>query len=87
MVGIFSWIILGLVAGVLAKFIYPGSQGGGFVGTTILGILGALIGGFLGTRLFGLDVTGINLTSILVATVGAIVTIFIWGMFNRSASA
>jgi uncharacterized membrane protein YeaQ/YmgE (transglycosylase-associated protein family) len=85
--GIFSWIVLGILAGILAKFIYPGTQGGGLIATTGLGVLGAIIGGFLSTRLLGLDVTGINLTSILVATGGAIVAIFIWGMFNRSASA
>ena len=51
--GILGWIIFGLIVGALAKLVMPGKDPGGFVVTTILGIVGALVGGFLG-RLLGL---------------------------------
>ena len=47
--GILAWIIFGLIAGALAKFIMPGTQGGGIILTIVLGVVGALVGGFLGT--------------------------------------
>ena len=49
--GMFSWIILGLVAGVLGKFIMPGKDPGGFFVTIIIGIVGAIVGGFIGSLL------------------------------------
>lgn len=78
--GILSWIILGLIAGALAKLILPGKQGGGWIITIVLGIIGALLGGFLST-LFGIDdaVNGINIVSIIVSVVGAIVVLLIYG--------
>ena len=51
--GIIAWIVLGLIAGAIAKAIYPGHQGGGFLATTGLGIVGALVGGYLGQVLLG----------------------------------
>lgn len=51
--GILSWIIFGLIAGILAKWIMPGKDGGGFIVTVILGIIGAVVGGWIST-LFGL---------------------------------
>jgi uncharacterized membrane protein YeaQ/YmgE (transglycosylase-associated protein family) len=51
--GILAWIVLGLIAGALAKLIYPGHQGGGIFATIGLGILGALLGGWLGQALLG----------------------------------
>lgn len=77
--GFFSWIILGLVAGALAKWLMPGEQGGGWFITMLLGIGGAFVGGWLGT-LVGLgSVTGINLGSIVTAVVGAVIVLFIYG--------
>ena len=70
-----AWILLGLIAGWLAGLIMGGRRG--FLGNIVLGVLGALIGGFLGSMLFGWDVTGFNLGSIMVATLGAIVLIVI----------
>ena len=73
---ILSWIVVGLVAGWLAGM---GMKGGGYgvVGDIIVGIVGALVGGFLATNLFGVPgaVDGFNLTSIVVAFLGAILTI------------
>jgi uncharacterized membrane protein YeaQ/YmgE (transglycosylase-associated protein family) len=71
--GILSWIILGLVAGWLAGMVMGG--GYGLLGDIVLGILGAIVGGFLSSALLGIDVTGFNVTSILIAVLGAIVVI------------
>ncbi|MCP5058101.1 MAG: GlsB/YeaQ/YmgE family stress response membrane protein [bacterium] len=74
--GILSWILLGLVVGVLAKWIMPGPDPGGLVVTILIGIAGAFLGGFLGTRLGLGDVTGFNLGSLALATGGALVLLF-----------
>lgn len=83
--GIIAWIIFGLIAGIIAKFIMPGRDGGGFIITVILGIIGAVVGGWLAT-MFGIggDVTGFNLPSFLVAVVGAIVVLAIYRMVRRN---
>jgi len=72
--GILSWIILGLVAGWLAGQFMKGG-GYGLIGDIVLGIIGALVGGFLASQLLGLDVTGFNLISVLIAFVGACLVI------------
>lgn len=74
--GILAWIVLGLVAGWLAGLLVKGS-GYGIVGDIVLGIVGALVGGFISSTVMGWDVTGFNLSSILIATLGAIVVIMI----------
>lgn len=75
--GIISWIILGLIVGVLARWIMPGEQKGGFILTVLLGIGGALVGGFLG-RVLGLAPSvGFSLTSLALATGGAL--LLLWG--------
>ncbi|WP_025732052.1 GlsB/YeaQ/YmgE family stress response membrane protein [Carnimonas nigrificans] len=76
---IIFWIIFGLIAGIIAKWIMPGKDGGGFIMTIILGIVGAVVGGFL-ARLLGLGggVSGFNLPSFVVAVVGAIIVLWIY---------
>jgi uncharacterized membrane protein YeaQ/YmgE (transglycosylase-associated protein family) len=82
--GILAWILLGLVAGALAKFILPGRQGGGFIVTTILGVIGAIVGGFLGTYVFGFgDISGFDLRSVGIAVVGALVVLLVYGFVAR----
>ena len=78
--GIITWIIFGLIAGVIAKLIMPGRDGGGFILTCILGI----VGGWLATT-FGLggSVSGFNLHSFLVAVVGAIVVLAVFRLIRR----
>ncbi|HEY1293882.1 MAG TPA: GlsB/YeaQ/YmgE family stress response membrane protein [Chloroflexota bacterium] len=77
--GILSWIIVGAIAGVLAKLIMPGKDPGGFIVTILLGIVGAIVGGFLvGLFVPGDMITGINITTIIVATLGAIVLLVIY---------
>ncbi len=71
--GIISWIILGLIAGVIAKFIMPGDDPGGFVITGLIGIAGGVLGGFLGGLLGVGTVTGLNIVSIILAVVGAVI--------------
>jgi uncharacterized membrane protein YeaQ/YmgE (transglycosylase-associated protein family) len=68
--GILSWIVLGLVAGLIAGFLMKGG-GYGLIGDIVLGILGALVGGFLSSTFLGIDVSGFNITSIVIAVLGA----------------
>lgn len=77
--GIFSWIILGLIAGALAKWLMPGQQGGGWFLTMVLGIAGAFVGGWLGTLIGFGSVTGINFGSIVTSVVGAAIVLFLYG--------
>ena len=76
--GILTWIIVGLIAGALAKLIMPGDDPGGIIVTIILGIVGAFIGGFVFNLFGGSGVTGFNIWSLLVATVGAIILLAIY---------
>lgn len=83
---ILGWITLGLIAGWLAGVLVKGS-GYGVVGDIVLGILGALVGGAITSTLMGVDITGFNLESLLVAVLGAIVVIFIARLISGSRAA
>ena len=77
--GILSWIIVGLIAGLLAKFIMPGRDPGGIIVTILIGIVGAIVGGFLVGLVVGGDtISGINITTIVVATLGAILLLAVY---------
>lgn len=76
--GILTWIILGAIAGVIAKLIMPGNDPGGFIITILLGIAGALVGGFIASALGFGAVTGFNIWSIIIAILGAILLLFIY---------
>lgn len=80
---ILAWIVIGLIAGALAKFIMPGKDPGGFIVTIIIGIIGALVGGFLARELLGIASGGFNLTTLLVATGGAVLLLFIYRLVKR----
>jgi uncharacterized membrane protein YeaQ/YmgE (transglycosylase-associated protein family) len=84
---ILAWIVLGLIAGAIAKAVYPGDQGGGILGTMLLGIIGAFVGGSLyalfTTGSLQLAATGLSIPGIAVAVLGAIVALFIWSALNR----
>jgi uncharacterized membrane protein YeaQ/YmgE (transglycosylase-associated protein family) len=75
--GILSWIVMGLVVGVLAKWIMPGDDPGGIVLTAVLGIAGAFVGGFIGSLLGLGTFTGFNLGSVVLAVAGAL--LILWG--------
>ena len=83
--GILGWIILGLIAGAIAKLILPGRQGGGWFVTLLLGVVGALLGGWLGSVLFNVPLEDFwSLQTWLLAIAGAIVVLLIWGLlFGR----
>lgn len=81
--GILSWIILGLIAGFLAKLFMPGKDKSGIIITILLGVAGAFFGGWVGSFL-GLGTTGgLNFSSIATATVGAALLLFIYRRFKR----
>ncbi|XCW69257.1 GlsB/YeaQ/YmgE family stress response membrane protein [Kosakonia cowanii] len=82
--GILAWILFGLIAGVIAKFIMPGRDGGGFILTCVLGIVGAVVGGWLATMFgYGGDITGFNMHSFIVAVIGAIVVLAVFRLVRR----
>jgi len=82
--GIISWIVLGLIAGALAKFILPGNDPGGIIVTIIIGIVGAVIGGFIATRLGLGTVSGFNLHSLVIAVLGSLVLLVGYRMIKRA---
>jgi uncharacterized membrane protein YeaQ/YmgE (transglycosylase-associated protein family) len=81
--GILAWLVVGLIAGWLASAVMRGG-GYGLVGDIIVGVVGALIGGFLASQLLNIPdaVNGINVTSILVAFIGAVILIAILRLFS-----
>ena len=83
--GILSWIIFGLIAGALAKFLMPGKDPGGFIVTVIIGIVGAVVGGFIGTQFGFGGVSGFDFRSFLVAIAGAMLLLFAYRLVKRTA--
>jgi len=81
--GIFSWIIMGLIVGVLAKFIMPGKDPGGIFVTILIGIAGAFVGGFIGSFLGLGEVTGFNIGSLLLSVGGAILLLFVYRLIKK----
>ena len=83
--GWLSFIILGLIAGVIAKLILPGRQGGGWFITLLLGVVGALLGGWLAGLIFGIGYNDFwSIQSWLIAIVGSIIVLLIWGLITRN---
>jgi uncharacterized membrane protein YeaQ/YmgE (transglycosylase-associated protein family) len=80
---ILYWILFGLIAGSIADFLAPSSQGG-MLGSIVLGIVGAMVGGFLGEKYFGVGVSGFNVRSFVVAILGSLLVIFISRLFARN---
>ncbi len=81
--GILTWIILGLVVGVIAKLIMPGKDPGGFIITIILGVAGAFVGGFIGQFIGFGPVTGFNVKSLLLAVGGAVILLIIYRVVKK----
>ena len=84
--GILSWIIFGLIAGAIAKFILPGKDPGGIILTIGIGVVGGLLGGWLGTNFGGgAGVTGFNQMSFVWAVIGSLILLIIYRLiFHRS---
>ena len=82
--GILSWIVLGLIAGLLAKVLMPGKGPGGFIITILLGIAGAFLGGWVGTALGIASFNGFTLQGILVATAGAILLLVLYRAVKKA---
>lgn len=82
--GILTWIILGLIAGVLAKLIMPGRDPGGIIVTIVLGIAGAIVGGFVSSAFGFGSVTGFDFRSVVIAVLGAIILLIVYRILKRA---
>ena len=80
--GIISWLVVGAIAGYIAGYLVKGDESLGVIGHIVLGIIGGLLGGFLAGMLTGGKdfTTGINITTIVVAVIGAVVAVVGYGM-------
>jgi uncharacterized membrane protein YeaQ/YmgE (transglycosylase-associated protein family) len=83
--GILSWIVFGLLAGLVAKLLMPGRDPGGFFVTILIGIAGALIGGFIANALNMGHISGFDLRSFLIAVVGAVLLLVGYRMIKKRA--
>lgn len=82
--GIISWIVFGLITGLLAKIIMiPGKGPGGMIMTILIGIAGALVGGYISTSLGYGDISGFDLRSLGIAIGGAMVLLFGYRLLRR----
>ncbi|HOX25608.1 MAG TPA: GlsB/YeaQ/YmgE family stress response membrane protein [Candidatus Krumholzibacteria bacterium] len=81
--GILSWIVMGLIVGVIAKFIMPGKDPGGIIVTILLGIAGAFVGGFIGSALGLGTITGFNFGSFLLSIAGAILLLILYRLIKK----
>lgn len=83
-----AWIIVGLIAGFIARAIYPGKQPGGTFATVILGMVGAVLGGWIGSIVFDVPRDqGLSLGGIIWAIIGSLVLLFIWSLFTGRSEA
>jgi uncharacterized membrane protein YeaQ/YmgE (transglycosylase-associated protein family) len=80
--GILTWIIVGLLAGAIAKALHPGADPGGFIVTILIGIAGAVVGGWISSLLGFGTVDGFNLGSLFIAILGAILLLFLYRKFS-----
>ena len=84
--GILSWLVVGAIAGYLAGFLVKGDESLGVLGHIVLGIVGALVGGFIAGVLTGGDyISGVNLTTIIVATIGAVIAVVAYNALRGSS--
>jgi uncharacterized membrane protein YeaQ/YmgE (transglycosylase-associated protein family) len=81
--GILSWIVMGLIVGLLAKWIMPGKDPGGIIVTIFLGIAGAFVGGYIGSFLGLGAVTGFNIGSLLLAIGGAVLLLILYRVIKK----
>lgn len=82
--GLITWILMGLIVGVLAKWIMPGEDPGGIFITILIGIAGAFLGGFIGSFIGLGSVTGFNLVSLALAVGGALLLLFGYRLLKQA---
>jgi len=85
LMGLGSWILMGLLAGVVAKFLLPGKDPGGCGVTVLIGVAGALLGGFLATYLGFGGLSGFDIRSFVIATLGAFVLLLLLRVLKRDS--
>ena len=81
-IGLLSWILIGLIAGVIAKLLMPGRDVGGCILTIVIGIAGALLGGFIATALGFGGLSGFDFRSLVIAVIGSILLLLIFRMLR-----
>jgi len=86
MLGFIWWLIIGLIAGALARLIMPGRDPMGIIGTILLGIVGSIIGGLVGMAIWGSGGTGFRPGGLLLSILGAIVVLWIWRMVKSRST-
>jgi uncharacterized membrane protein YeaQ/YmgE (transglycosylase-associated protein family) len=84
--GIISWIIVGFLAGLIARAIMPGKQSMGLLATTLLGMAGSLLGGLIGSLFTGRGIEGFTTGGLLLSIVGAFLVLFIVGLVRRPSA-
>ncbi|MBM6620711.1 GlsB/YeaQ/YmgE family stress response membrane protein [Micrococcaceae bacterium RIT802] len=86
--GFLGFLLLGLICGAIAKAILPGKQGGGWIATLILGVIGALLGGWIGGAVAGAEMNEFfSLSSWIWAIIGSLIVLVIWGFITKRRAA
>ena len=86
MLNFIAWLIVGLIAGALARLIMPGRDPMGIIATILLGIVGSIIGGLVSWAIWGSDTRGFQPGGILLSILGAIVVLFLWRMIRSRST-
>ncbi len=83
--GFIGFVVLGLIAGAIAKMILPGKQGGGWFATLILGVIGAVVGGWVGSLIFNKPLSDFwSLWTWVMAIVGSLIVLLVWGLLTKN---
>lgn len=87
--GIIGWLVLGLIAGAIARAVAPRKPSGGFLATLITGVLGALVGGFIASAVFGINVNDafFDLGTWIFAILGGVIVSFLWSLLTSRKAA
>jgi uncharacterized membrane protein YeaQ/YmgE (transglycosylase-associated protein family) len=86
MLGFIWWLIIGLIAGALARLIMPGRDPMGIIATILLGIVGSIIGGLVGMAIWGSGPNGFQRGNLLLSILGAILVLWIWRMVKTRST-
>ena len=86
MLGFIWWLIIGLIAGALARLIMPGRDPMGIIATMLLGIVGSILGGLVGMAIWGSSTNGFPRAGLLLSILGAIIVLWIWRMIKSRST-